>query len=97
MIIVIAKFTTVYQGQEEEFRKWFDWSNQVLKEIPGLKSRKLAKNRNGDYIAIVEFDTFEAFKAMHTSNIHKLIHEKTSLLFSGMPKPEFFEVISTIA
>ena len=97
MIIVIGKFPTVYQGQEEEFRKWFEWSNQLFRETPGLNSRKLAKDKGGDYIAIVEFDTFEAFKAMHTSNIHKLIHEKTSLLFSGMPKPEFFEVISTIA
>ena len=97
MIIIIGKFPTVYQGQEEEFRKWFDWSNQLLKEIPGLNSRKLAKDKNGNYIAKVEFDSVESFKAMHTSNIHKLIHEKTSTLFSGMPKPELFEVISTIS
>ncbi|MDN5847454.1 MAG: hypothetical protein L0H53_14410 [Candidatus Nitrosocosmicus sp.] len=97
MIIITGKFPTVYQGQEEEFRKWFDWSNQLLKEIPGLNSRKLAKDRDGNYIAIVEFDSFDTFRAMHNSNIHKLIHEKTSSLFSGMPKPEFFEVISTIS
>lgn len=97
MMIVIGKFPTVYHGQEQEFIKWFDWSNQLLRAIPGLNSRKLAKDRNGNYIAIVEFDSFDAFKAMHNSNIHKLIHEKTSSLFSGMPKPDFFEVISTIS
>ncbi|WP_458720519.1 hypothetical protein [Candidatus Nitrosocosmicus sp. R] len=42
----------------------------VIKGVPGLNSRKLAKDRNRNYIAIVEFDSFDAFKAMHNSNIH---------------------------
>jgi heme-degrading monooxygenase HmoA len=96
MIIVIAKFPTVYQGQEEEFRKWFDWSNNLLKDTPGLISRRLAKDRNGNYIAIVESDSFDTFKAMHSSDKHKQIHERTSSLFSGMPKPEFFDLVNAI-
>jgi heme-degrading monooxygenase HmoA len=96
MIIVLAKIPTINQGQDEEFRKWFDWSNQLLKQTPGLVSRRLAKDRNGNYIAIVEFDSLDTFKELHSSNEHKLIHEKTSLLFSGMPQPEFFEVVNTI-
>ncbi len=35
MMIVIGKFPTVYPGQEEEFIKWFDWSNQLLRGYPG--------------------------------------------------------------
>ncbi len=97
MIMVIAKFPKIYYGREEEFRKWFEWSNNLLRETPGLISRKLAKDRNENYIAIVEFDSFDSFKTMHSSNNHKMIHERTSLLFSGMPKPEFFEVIDAIA
>jgi hypothetical protein len=62
-----------------------------------LISRRLAKDKNGNYIAIVEFDSFDVFKALHFNKEHKLIHEKTSLLFSGMPKPEFFEVVNTIS
>lgn len=97
MIMVIAKFPKIYHGREEEFRKWFEWSNNLLRETPGLISRKLAKDRNENYIAIVEFDSFDSFKTMHSSNKHKIIHERTSSLFSGIPKPEFFEIINTIS
>ncbi len=93
MIIVIAKFPIINQGQDNEFKEWFDWSNHLLKEIPGFISRRLAKDRNGNYSVIGEFDTF---KALHTSNLHKLIHEKTSSLFNGMPKPEIFEIVNKI-
>ena len=96
MMIVIGKFPTVYHGQEQKFIKWFDWSNQLLRAIPGLNSRKLAKDRNGNYIAIVEFDSFDTFKAMHSSDKHKQIHERTSSLFSGIPKPEFFDLVNAI-
>ncbi|VFJ14355.1 antibiotic biosynthesis monooxygenase family protein [Candidatus Nitrosocosmicus franklandus] len=97
MIIVLGKFPAVYQGKEEEFEKWFNWSNQLLKGTPGLISRRLVKDRTGNYFAIVEFDSFDAFKAMHSSDVHKLIHKKASLLLNGMPKPEIFEVINTIS
>lgn len=97
MIIVTAKFPTINQDQEEEFRKWFDWSNQLLKDMREFPSRKLAKDRKGNYIAKVVFDSFDAFKDMHYSNVHKLIHKKTSSLFIGMPKPEIFEVINTVS
>ncbi|HEX5185549.1 MAG TPA: hypothetical protein VFV86_01550 [Nitrososphaeraceae archaeon] len=62
MIIVTAKFPTINQDQEEEFRKWFDWSNQLLKDMREFPSRKLAKDIKGNYIAKVEFDSFDTFK-----------------------------------
>jgi heme-degrading monooxygenase HmoA len=74
LIVVIAKFPTVYQGKEEEFMKWFEWANNHLMETPGLISRKLGKDRNETYIAIVEFDSFDTFKTIHSSNKHKMIH-----------------------
>ncbi len=54
--------------------KWFEWANNHLMETPGLISRKLGKDRNENYIAIVEFDSFDTFKTIHSSNKHKMIH-----------------------
>jgi heme-degrading monooxygenase HmoA len=67
-----------------------------LKNSPGFISRKLIKGRDGSYVAIVEHSGYDTFTAMHSSNEHKLVHEKALSLFNGgTPKPEFFDVVST--
>jgi hypothetical protein len=52
-------------------------------------------NEDGIYAAIVEHSEYDTFKAMHASNEHRLVHEKALSLFNGVPKPEFFQVVST--
>lgn len=94
MFIAIIRFPPINPEQDREFKEWFNWSNQVLKNSPGFISRKLIVGRDRRYVAIVEHSGFDTFKAMHSSSEHKLVHEKASL-FDVTPKPEFFEVVST--
>lgn len=95
MFVAIVRFPPINPEKDTEFRKWFNWSNQVLKNSPGFISRKLIKGRDGSYVAIVEHSGYDTFTAMHSSNEHKLVHENASLLFNGAPRPEFFDVVST--
>jgi heme-degrading monooxygenase HmoA len=95
MFLAIVRFPSINPEQDTEFRQWFSWSNQVLKNSPGFISRKLIKGRDGSYVAIVEHRGYDTFTAMHSSSEHRLVHEKALSLFGGTPKPEFFEVVST--
>ena len=94
MFIAIIRFPPINPEQDTEFREWFNWSNQLLRNSPGFISRRLIVGRNRSYVAIVEHTGYDTFTAMHSSNEHKLVHEKALSLFNGTPKPEFFEVIS---
>jgi hypothetical protein len=62
---------------------------------PGFISRKLLVDRNKSYAAIVEHSGYDTFRAMHSSNEHKLVHERALSLFNGTLKPEFFQVVYT--
>ena len=95
MFIVIARFPLIKPEKDKEFREWFEWSNQLLGNSPGFVSRKLLIGRDKSYTALVEFSGYDTFTAMHSSNEHKLVHERASSLFTGTPKPEFFRVVCT--
>jgi heme-degrading monooxygenase HmoA len=95
MFVAIVRFPAINPERDADFREWFRWSNQVLKESPGFISRKLIKGRDDSYVAIVEHSGYDTFTAMHSSNEHKLVHEKALSLFNGTPKPEFFDVVCT--
>ena len=94
MFIAIVRFPPVNLEHAKEFVEWFEWSNQLLRNSPGFISRKLLVGRDKSYVAIVEHSGYDTFTAMHSSNEHKLVHEKVLSLFNGTPKPEFFEVVS---
>ncbi len=95
MFVAIVRFPTIIPEKDKEFREWFEWSNQLLRNSTGLVSRKLLVGKNRSYAAIVEHSGYDTFTAMHSSYEHKLVHEKALTLFDGPPKPEFFQVIST--
>lgn len=95
MIIVIARFPIINAERVKDFVKWFEWSNHLLQKIPGLISRRLLLAKNGNYVAIVEFDSMNSFVAMHQTDIHKNIHETAATIFIGKPLPEIYEVIGT--
>lgn len=94
MFIAIVRFPPMNSAQHKEFREWFEWSNQLLKNCHGFISRKLILGRDKTYIAIVEH-RYDTFTAMLSSNEHKLVHERVLSLFNGTPKSEFFEIVST--
>ena len=40
-------FPPINPERDTEFREWFNWSNQLLKNSPGFISQKLMKGRDG--------------------------------------------------
>lgn len=66
-----------------------------FKKTLGLILRRLLHCKNGKYVAVVEFDSMDSFTAMHQSDKHKIIHEKTASIFIGHPMPEIYDVIDT--
>jgi hypothetical protein len=95
MFIAIVRFPKISPKQDKEFRDWFEWSNQLLRNSRGLISRKLLVGRDSNYTAIIEHSGYDTFTAMHSSYEHKLVHKKALTFFDGAPKPEFFQVICT--
>jgi heme-degrading monooxygenase HmoA len=95
MFIALVRFPPIKPDQDIEFREWFEWSNRQLMNSPGLISRKLLVGRDRSYAAIVEHSGYDTFTAVHSSNEHKLVHERALSLFSGTPKPECFRVVCT--
>ncbi len=94
MFVNIVHFPPIKAGQDQEFRDWFAWSNDLYKSHPGFISRRLLKPREGgNYAAIVEHDSFETFWAMHTSSDQAKAGERIKPLLEGTPTPVFYEVI----
>ncbi len=95
MFVNIVEFPQIKKGKDEEFRKWFVWSNTVYEKFEGFISRRLLKPTRGkkNYAAIVEHETEETFMAMHLSEERQKAWEKVEPLLDGSPTPNFYYVI----
>lgn len=95
MFVNIVEFPPIKKGKDEEFRKWFAWSNTVYEKFDGFISRRLLKPTKGtkNYAAIVEHESEETFMAMHLSEERQKAWEKVEPLLDGSPTPNFYEVI----
>ena len=93
MFVNIVHFPSVKEGKDAEFREWFAWSNEVFARHTGFLSRKLLKPRKGgNYVAVVEHESYDTFMAMHTSPVHAEANQRVESLLNGDPTPEFYEV-----
>lgn len=95
MFVNIVEFPSIKKGKDEDFRKWFEWSNSVYEKFDGFISRRLLKptKGKGNYAAIVEHDTEETFMTMHLSEERQKAWERVEPLLDGIPKPGFYNVI----
>ena len=93
MFVVVISFPPIKAGKDAEFREWFASTNEQFSTFKGFIGRRLLKPLGeGNYAAIVEFETQEAFKAMHSSPAHDKAGEQVKPLFDGNPTPHFYEV-----
>jgi heme-degrading monooxygenase HmoA len=94
MFVNIVEFPSIRKGKDEEFRKWFEWSNTVYDRFEGFISRRLLKptEADGNYAAIVEHESEKTFMAMHLSDERQKAWAKVEPLLDGSPKPHFYEV-----
>ena len=94
MFVVIINFPPIKSGKDEEFREWFKRSNEEFAPFKGFIKRRLLKpEKGGNYAAIVEFESREAFMSMHSSSTNDIAGEKVRPLFEGNPTPQFYQVV----
>ena len=98
MFVNIIEFPPVRREKDEEFKRWFIWSNSVYEKFDGFISRRLLKPVKGkkNYAAIVEHESEETFMAMHTSEERQKAWEKVEPLLDGSPTPGFYNVIIVV-
>jgi len=94
MFVVVISFPPIKAGKDVEFREWFALTNKEFADFKGFIRRRLLKPfGEGHYAAIVEFESQDAFKAMHSSPAHDKAGERVKPLFDGNPTPHFYEVL----
>lgn len=94
MFVNLIQFPTIKEGKDEEFRKWFEWSNEVYAKFDGFISRSLLKStEKGTYVGLVEHKTEETFMTMHLSPERQEAWEKVNPLLEGSPTPTFYNVV----
>ena len=80
MFANIVEFPQIKKGKDEDFRKWFAWSNTVYEKFDGFISRRLLKPTKGkkNYAAIVEHESEKTFMTMHLSEERQNAWEKSN-------------------
>lgn len=93
MFVNIIHFPPIQAGKDAEFREWFAWSNQEYAKHKGFISRRLLKpHEGGNYVGLVEHESYETFMAMHTSSTQAEASQRVKPLFDGSPTPSFLDV-----
>jgi heme-degrading monooxygenase HmoA len=93
MFVAIVEIQ-IKKGQENEFKNWFNESNQELSKFDGFVNRRLLESNNGKNIVLVEFETKEKFEKMHQTPEHMRIQSKGHSMMDSPPKPAFYNVVS---
>ncbi len=94
MLVVIVNFPPVRDGQDAEFREWFAWSNNEFGKLKGFIGRRLLEPlQGGTYVAIMEYESEEAFAAMQNSPSHNEAGRRVIPLLAGSPTPRLYEVV----
>jgi antibiotic biosynthesis monooxygenase (ABM) superfamily enzyme len=94
VFVNIIFFPPIKAGRDAEFHEWFAWSNQEYAKHKGFISRKLLLPREGgNYVAVVEHESYDTFMAMHTSPTQAEANRRVKPLLDGSPTPEFYTVV----
>ena len=93
MHIAIARFPTVPAERDRDFRDWFAWSNDQLRETAGLKARRLLRAPDGSYTALVEHESASTFAAMHSAESVAKVHERLGQILNDAPQATKYDVV----
>lgn len=93
MFVAIAYFPPVKSGKDTEFLEWFEWSNEEFAKQPGFIRRRLLRPQDGgNYVALLEYESYDDFKAMADSPSHAASAERVQPLLEGNPSPALYDV-----
>jgi hypothetical protein len=94
MHIAIARFGTVPAERDKDFRDWFTRSNDQLRAVAGLRSRRLLRAPDGSYTALVEHDGASTFAAMRAAEAVSMIREGLGQILNDVPQAMTYEVVA---
>lgn len=95
MFVNIIFFPPIKEGKDTYFREWFARSNEQYAKHKGFIRRRLLRPREGgNYIGLVEHESYETFMAMHTSPTQAEARKRVEPLFDGSPTPHFYDVVA---
>lgn len=97
MFVAIARFPEVPTEREAEFRAWFAWSNDQLRDIDGLRGRRLLRASDGSYTALVEHKSAETFAAMGATEVASRVHALLAELLLEELGATMYEVVADLA
>jgi len=97
MHIAIARFPAVPAERDKDFRDWFAWSNDQLRQTAGLKARRLLRAPDGTYAALVEHESADTFAAMHLAPPVSKIHERLGQIIEDGPHATKYDVVVDFA
>jgi len=94
MHIAIARFGTVPAERDKDFRDWFTRSNDQLRAVAGLRSRRLLRAPDGSYTALVEHASASSFAAMRAAEVVSMIREGLGQILNDVPQAMTYEVVA---
>jgi hypothetical protein len=93
VLVGIIQFPKIKHGRNEDFLRWFDWSNSEFMRFDGFVSRKLLKSKLDDsYLAIMELKDGQTYMDIHKSEIHKMAFAQLVEILEGIPKKSFYSL-----
>ena len=97
MFVAVVHFPPVPVSRDAEFRAWFAWSNEQLRDSTGLAGRRLLRNADGAYVGLVEHESAATFAQMHASPVASEVQRGLHALIAGAPRADVYEVVETAA
>lgn len=95
MLVAVVHFPPVPAERDVEFRAWFAWSNDQLRDADGLAGRRLLRDSEGGYVGLVEHDSASTFAQMHASPAAAEVQQQLHLILETAPRAYAYEVVDT--
>lgn len=93
MFVAVVHFPSVPASRDAEFRAWFSWSNDRLRDAVGLAGRRLLRDGDGAYVGLVEHESAATFAQMHASPVAQEVQRRLHEIVEDAPQADAYEVV----
>lgn len=93
MFVAVVHFPPVPASRDAEFRAWFAWSNEQLRDSAGLAGRRLLRDADGAYVGLVEHESAATFAQMHASPVASQVQQQLHGILEARPQADVYDVV----
>ena len=97
MFVAVVRFPNVPAERDGDFRAWFAWSNEQLRDAAGLAGRRLLRGGDRAYLGLVEHESMDTFAQMHASPVAEEVQRRLHEVLDDGPQAELYEVVEDTA